>query len=352
MNEFYVNLPSNVIPLDGSSNFVNIYTTEFVDPIILNGEWYVGLSDISFLNQTRTISSTQDGNFEVHILDKTADLLFEDKSELKLVVAEDELSHSVKSGIDDCVFWTENPRYLDILFKIMAKLRSVNPTIIDKKYEKSNINVLDVTRPDIRTKNVALFNKNDPTTHLNKVEVFRVVYFKKNRLKYFKNLLYKKYKYNIPIGNYENIIPLVNSFNSLVKQDIKMEYIKYSNKIEINSELDFKIKFSPVLSLIFGYPNNEIDLNQSIHHVYIYIDIIEPIRVGSGFSRVLKIIPVNLNKNVGEMLSFNFQHPLLVPLERKSIQKINVEFRTDTGSLLPIYSGKSLLTIKFVKVDL
>ena len=48
-------------------------------------------------------------------------------------------------------------------------------------------------------------------------------------------------------------------------------------------------------------------------------------------------------------MSFTYEKPLLIPLERKHINKISVEFRTDTGSLFPIYTGKSVITLKFVK---
>jgi hypothetical protein len=88
------------------------------------------------------------------------------------------------------------------------------------------------------------------------------------------------------------------------------------------------------------------DLLRGTYNMYIYSNICSNVLVGNSFVPLLRAIPLK-ETPYGQVQSFIFEKPIYVPVTRRSIDTIEVELRDDTGELMPLEEGKTLLLLQF-----
>ena len=362
--DFFLALPSNVKALDGSENYVNRYKTEFIDPILLDGEWTVGLSEISFLNSMDTIHTREEGRFTLIERDDTLNIgMIPNSEEWVLVIGETGKSDEPAENYTMVNVPTVHEDYVYHLF-LNRKLTYIryNLDIYQMRYQPLRERRWYAVRKSTWDKSIDTKKKKSKDKSKNNIEIDYFTLYDRKEYDKIYNLKIMTHDFFIPIGRYTDIQQLVDIFNNEVKKlkfKVEMRYMSYFPWIELNmfppvgysgSEMkSLSIEFSPVLKSIFGYPNRPWDLTRGIYHAYVYVDIINPVRVGTQLSQVIKIIPLERSVRHGDMVIKTYESPVMIKVIKNQIQKINVELRTDSGELLPLNEGKTVVVLKFKK---
>jgi len=90
------------------------------------------------------------------------------------------------------------------------------------------------------------------------------------------------------------------------------------------------------------------DLRGRIHSVYVYCDILEHVPVGDTKAPLLRIVNRDV-KSIGNIHRV-FNPLLYVPLQKKTFNTIEIDMRTDFGTIVPFLSGKSFVVLEFRRV--
>ena len=79
--------------------------------------------------------------------------------------------------------------------------------------------------------------------------------------------------------------------------------------------------------------------------VYVYTDIIENQFVGNVRVPLLRVVPVT--SQYGDVCCIKYDKPYFIPLNRSTVQTIEVNLKDDTGNLISFEAGKSIITLQF-----
>lgn len=88
------------------------------------------------------------------------------------------------------------------------------------------------------------------------------------------------------------------------------------------------------------------DMKAGIEALYLYVDIIEPQRVGTGFFNLLRVIHID-NSEFNSTVEKIYYAPQYLSVAQKILSFIHVEVKTDTGVLVPFQSGKIVCKLHF-----
>lgn len=88
-----------------------------------------------------------------------------------------------------------------------------------------------------------------------------------------------------------------------------------------------------------------VDLNASLHQIYIYSDIINETLVGNKFVPLLRI--VNVRGSFGENIYTAFQDLHYVEVKTLTINSIEITLRDDQGNPVPFQYGKVIAKLHF-----
>jgi len=119
----------------------------------------------------------------------------------------------------------------------------------------------------------------------------------------------------------------------------------------------FGVEFSPDLARLLGFDGvisytgeqvtaeRHLNLNEDIHSVYVYCDLLEHVPVGDTKAPLLRIVdkPRRDHGNVYQVLN----PTLYVPLQKKNFNTVEINIMTDTGLTVPFLSGKSFDVLEF-----
>ena len=122
-------------------------------------------------------------------------------------------------------------------------------------------------------------------------------------------------------------------------------------QVEFSQDLAHLLGYSPELR----YTNRHSrvsklvpDLRGRIHSVYVYCDILEHVPVGNTKAPLLRIVNTDV-KSIGNIHRV-FNPLLYVPLQKKTFNTIEIDMRTDFGTIVPFLSGKSFVVLEFRRV--
>ena len=165
----------------------------------------------------------------------------------------------------------------------------------------------------------------------------------------------------IPPGHYSTIEDVIAKMNELVtkdqrfKDDVKFTYDSRSRKVTVHLENNTEISLRDISYLLgFSGPRviskavtaeREADIEDGLHDLYIYCDVVKAQYVGNALVPLLPIVPVEGVD--GQRISKSFLRPQYIPVDRKVFETIEINIKRDTGESVSFEFGKVLLTLHF-----
>ena len=173
------------------------------------------------------------------------------------------------------------------------------------------------------------------------------------------------------LGYYSTIDEVVTSLNSLfnnlktAQKLVRVPQFDYNirkRKIYIDLQPGESLHFKPKLSAMLGITSNPIhcvsanikyqsedlfNLDETIHSLYVYCNIIENMPVGSTEAPLLRIVGVDAKQ--GEIVRKTYDNPMYVPVRIKKFDTIEIDIKTNTGEHAPFQHSKSEVILHFRK---
>ena len=172
-------------------------------------------------------------------------------------------------------------------------------------------------------------------------------------------------------GYYSTIDEVVTSLNSLfnnLKTAQKLvrvpqfDYNSRKRKIYIDLQPGETLHFKPKLSAMMGITSNSIhcvsasikyqsedlfSLDETLHSLYVYFDIIENMPVGSAEAPLLRIVGVDAKQ--GEIVRKTYDNPMYGPVRIKKFDTIEIDMKSNTGENAPFQQSRSEVILHFRK---
>ena len=176
-------------------------------------------------------------------------------------------------------------------------------------------------------------------------------------------------------GYYESVDGLVEELNILGRRytfmnDLRPKFFYDTRSAHVRLvvppkiEVNLTSKLARVLGLrqTYFYNNNAqdnleftstevCDLNDGIHSMYFYCDLLECVPVGDTSAPLLKIISLDggLEKH-GQVIYRYYEKPRYVPLQKKNFETLEIDIRDSFGEHIPFQSGTLIVTLHFRRV--
>ena len=191
-------------------------------------------------------------------------------------------------------------------------------------------------------------------------------------------------RHRIPRGNYT-----LNSFIDTIKQCLKKQsaIVFQVNEVESSSSSTtgnvgkrmrlsnsknytctlksivpgYRITLHPRLQSILAFERNVISGEQSLsssrpillssftYHLMLYCKFIKSNIQGGQFEPVLRTIPFPTHKRRGECITMEFQNIQYHKLDVTTLEDMTIEIRDDTGEVVQLNDGRSMLKLVFVR---
>ena len=172
-------------------------------------------------------------------------------------------------------------------------------------------------------------------------------------------------------GYYSTIDEVVTGLNSIfinLKTGQKLdrvptfEYNFRKRKIYIELQPGESIHFKPKLAAMLGITTNPVhgvnesmkyqgedlfNLDETIHTLYVYCDIIENMPVGNDEAPLLRIVGVDAKQ--GEIVRKTYDNPMYVPVRIKKFDTLEINIKSNTGEHVPFQYSKSEVILHFRK---
>ena len=89
------------------------------------------------------------------------------------------------------------------------------------------------------------------------------------------------------------------------------------------------------------------NLDETIHTLYVYCDIIENMPVGSDVAPLLRIVGVDAKQ--GEIVRKTYDNPMYIPVRIKKFDTVEININSNTGEPVPFQYSKSEVILHFRK---
>lgn len=158
-----------------------------------------------------------------------------------------------------------------------------------------------------------------------------------------------------------HLLPKLNSANAKT-YGYSFKYDKVKKRFILTTGSKYALQLSPSLASILGYESksdfiyrqNTITtapecpiLNRNITALYVYTNIIEPVYVGNVRAPLLLSCPFKVKDNKDKVNQIEFLNPCYTPINRSTINQIDIAIYDDAGALIPFLYGKSKLSLDF-----
>jgi len=172
-------------------------------------------------------------------------------------------------------------------------------------------------------------------------------------------------------GYYSTIEEVVTSLNSLfnnlktAQKLVRVPTFGYNSrkkKFHVDLQPGESLHFKPKLAAMLGITTNPIhcgiesikyhgedlfNLDETIHTLYVYCNIIENMPVGSDETPLLRIVGVDAKQ--GEIIRKTYDNPMYVPVRIKKFDTIEIDIKSNTGEHVPFQHSKSEVILHFRK---
>ena len=89
------------------------------------------------------------------------------------------------------------------------------------------------------------------------------------------------------------------------------------------------------------------NLDETIHTLYVYCDIIENMPVGIDEAPLLRIVGVDAKQ--GEIVRKTYDNPMYIPVRIKKFDTVEINIKSNTGEPVPFQYSKSEVILHFRK---
>ena len=172
-------------------------------------------------------------------------------------------------------------------------------------------------------------------------------------------------------GYYSTIDEVVSSLNSVfnnLKTRQKLDrvptfgYNSRQRKFHVDLQPGESLHFKPKLAAMLGITTNSIhcgsesrkyhgevlsNLDETIHTLYVYCDIIENMPVGNDETPLLRIVGVDAKQ--GEIVRKTYDNPMYVQVRIKKFDTVEIDIKSNTGERVPFQYSKSEVILHFRK---
>ena len=148
--------------------------------------------------------------------------------------------------------------------------------------------------------------------------------------------------------------PLTVEFNTIeTTQKTRLKIETNDASEELVPDLYLSKRLSDMLGFVMTGPFSAgdrkskypADIEDGIHNLYVYCDLIEPVAVGNAKVPLLKIVPIQKGPIVTTTYSKVFYYLVM----RKIFGAVEINIKGDTGEIIPFVGGKSFVTLHFRK---
>ena len=162
-------------------------------------------------------------------------------------------------------------------------------------------------------------------------------------------ILNKKIKWGL--GGNPPVTVEFNTIETTHKMRLKIETNDASE--ELAPDLYLSKRLSDMLGFVMTGPFSAgdrkskypADIEDGIHNLYVYCDLIEPVAVGNAKVPLLRIVPIQK----GPIVTTSYSKVFYYPVMRKIFGAVEINIKGDTGEIIPFVGGKSFVTLHFRK---
>ena len=162
-------------------------------------------------------------------------------------------------------------------------------------------------------------------------------------------ILNKKIKWGL--GGNPPVTVEFNTIETTQKTRLKIETNDASE--ELAPDLYLSKRLSDMLGFVMTDPFSAgdrkskypADIEDGIHNLYVYCDLIEPVAVGNAKVPLLRIVPIQK----GPIVTTSYSKVFYYPVMRKIFGAVEINIKGDTGEIIPFVGGKSFVTLHFRK---
>jgi hypothetical protein len=288
MDNFYVTLPSNVKSF--SENTIANYKTQLSSRIILNGEWEVGLVEISY-----TLSwYNSPSNEEIA-------LLYWDKG--------------VSQRISENIFLP--PGRYDTIDELL--------NILNLRLTQFKNITLDIT-PDFS------------------VEA-------RNRLVAISHGIINNKRVFVELSS--NLCDMLGFNKNNMSKFYGTELIKYgqieSGHVAAGNN-DFKYEAPTEAELLYK-AERPYEINGGYHSLFVYSDVVAPSFVGDSYTQLLRLVHIPTEARYGDQILISYPNTYYIPVIIKEFDTIEIDIKDDVGLPIPFEFGRCIIVLHFRKVN-
>lgn len=359
-NDFYIVLPSNSCADTHPDNNASKYTVSWQNPMQFlpsTDHWKVALTELNYLSTKMSVNAA----FGVRYT-KLATTWYYETVELVVQAGK---KHKIKTMQKDVKAFPVTVEYDDEQQKLKitsGKLRLGKPfKVIFETLEQANNLGFD----DIEMNSVASQKYEQILESVDAVEKVGVYRFRiateSGKFPVDDEVYIEKEK------SYAKAENMINDIASQFKNVFEVFTLTDEGKTTFRTfESIVKLKFLNNFHYALGYWESEFDkpyeeertaefkpkLDMGFSNMYIYASICSPIQVGSVKVPLLRSIWIRKHKpKVGEMQKVTIKNPMYLKVSSVSVNKIDINIRTDSGSFVPFPTGaKTSMTLHFKRV--
>lgn len=154
--------------------------------------------------------------------------------------------------------------------------------------------------------------------------------------------------------------------NTEIKKFVVFKYDPRLNRFDLITKsaktVKWNLDFYNGLNDVLGYTKTtyhpstdpqkgelEVSLLRGINNIFIYCDLLEPIRVGNTLAPLLRTISYN-SKQYGEMIHVNYTNPMYVKVNKSYVDTVEVMMCDAIGKVVPFSEGLTIVVLHFKRV--
>ena len=289
-DNFYITLPSNVGHTFENNTIAN-YTTKLASRLELNGEWEVGLVEMSY-----TVSWYNEPE------PQTINLLYWDKGMPMKYDTEMTIPAGRYDTIDDILF------VINELFKSLKLRTQFNPMDLPEMKVNKRNRIVTIRQGLRRSDNKLIF-------------------------------------VSLP----EDLCLMLGFDKKKMDEDYGKALLEYG---KIESTVTDKNRptythTAPSWSQKNYRGQHPYELSAGYHSLFVYTDIVKPSFVGNSFTQLLRLVQVPSNATFGDQILITYPNTYYIPLMTKDFETIEIDIKDDTGESIPFEFGRCIVVLHF-----